>query len=75
MWLFFPDFQYRFRSSRSTAEFLTAASDRIVWAFNRPKTTRAVALDVSRSFDRIWHARLLHKLKGYGIPDELFGCV
>ena len=31
----FSDFQYGFRSSRSTADLLTVVSDRIVRAFNR----------------------------------------
>ena len=41
------DFQYGFRSSRSTAGLLTVVSDRIARAFNRAGATRAVALDVS----------------------------
>ena len=40
---------------------LTVASDRIARAFNRSGATRAVALDISKAFDRIWHAGLLHK--------------
>ena len=39
------DFQYGFRSSRSTADLLTVVSDRIARAFNRSGATRAVALD------------------------------
>ena len=60
------DFQYGFRSSRSTADLLTVVSDRIARAFNRSGATRAVALDISKAFDRIWHAGLLHKFKSYG---------
>ena len=48
----FSDFQYGFRSSRSTADLLTVVSDRIARAFNRSGTTRAVALDISKAFDR-----------------------
>ena len=40
----FSDFQYGFRSSRSTADLLTVLSDRIGRAFNRPGATRAVTL-------------------------------
>ena len=29
--------------------------------------TRAVALDISKAFERIWHAGILHKFKSYGI--------
>ena len=60
----FSDFQYGFRSSRSTADLLTVASDRIARAFNRSGPTRA--------FDRVWHAGLLHKLKSYGISGQTF---
>ena len=69
----FSDFQYGFRSFRSTADFLTVVSDRISRAFNRSGTTRAVALDISKAFDRVWHAGLLHKLKSYGISGQIFG--
>ena len=71
----FSDFQYGFRSSRSTADLLTVASDRIARAFNRSGATRAVALDLSKAFDRVWHAGLLHKLKSYGISGQTFGLI
>ena len=58
----FSDFQYGFRSSRSTANLLTVASDRIARAFNRYGATRAVAFDISRAFDRVKHACLPYKL-------------
>ena len=48
-------------------------SDRIARAFNRSEATRAVALDISKAFDRAWHAALLHKLKSYGISGQIFG--
>ena len=62
MWPFFPDFQFGFGSSRSTADLLTFVSDSIGRAFNRSGTTQPVALDISKAFDRVWHAGLLHKL-------------
>ena len=71
----FSDFQYGFRSSRSTANYLTVVSDRIARAFNRSGATRAVALDISKAFDRVWHAGLLHKLKSYGISGQIFDLI
>ena len=71
----FSDFQYGFRSSRSTADLLTVVSDRIARAFNRSGTTRAVTLHISKGFDRVWHAGLLHKRKSYGISDQIFGLI
>ena len=37
----FSDFQYGFRSSRSTTDLLTVVSDRIARAFNRSGATQA----------------------------------
>ena len=68
----FSGFQYGFRSSRSSADLLTVVSDRIARAFKRSGATRAVALDISKAFDRVWHAGLLHKLKSYGISGRIF---
>ena len=71
----FSDFKYGFRSSQSTADLLTIVSDRIARAFNRYGATRAVALDISKAFDRVWHAGLLHKLRSYGISGQIFGLI
>ena len=71
----FSDFQYGFGSSRSTADLLTVVSDRIARAFNRSGATRAVALDISKAFNRVWHAGLLHKLKSYRISGQIFGLI
>ena len=50
-------------------------SDRIARAFNRSGATRAVALDISKAFNRVWHAGILHKLKSYGISGQIFGLI
>ena len=71
----FSDFQYSFKSSGSTADLVTVLSDRIARAFNRSGATRAVALDISKAFDRVWHAGLLHKLKSYGVSDLIFDLI
>ena len=57
----FSDFQYGFRSWRSTANLLTVISDIIARAFNRSGATWAVVLDLSKAFDRIGHTGLLRK--------------
>ena len=71
----FSDFQYGFRSSQSTADLLTVVSDTIARAFSRSGTTQAVALDILKAFDRVWHAGLLYKLKSYGISGQIFGLI
>ena len=49
----FCDFQYGFRSSRSTVDLLTAVPDRITRVFNRSGATRGASLDISKAFDRV----------------------
>ena len=71
----YSEFQYGFRSSRSTADLLAVVSDRIARAFNRPGPNRAVVLDISKAFDRVWHAALLHKVQSYGTSGQVFGLV
>ena len=74
MWPF-SDFRYGFRASRSTANLLTVASDRIARTFNRSGATRAVVLDIYKAFDKVWHSGLLHKLKSYEISGQIFGLI
>ena len=33
------------------------------------------ALDISKGFDSVWHAGLLHKLKSYGISGQIFDLI
>ena len=70
----FSDFQYGLRSSQSTADLFTVVSERIARAFNRSGATQAMAVDISKAFDRVWHAGL-HKLKSYGISGQIFGLI
>ena len=53
-------------SSRSTADLLTVPGLGV---------TRAVALDISKAFDRVWYAGLLHKLKSNGISGQISGLI
>ena len=71
--VFFPDFQYGFWCPCSTANLLTVVFDRIDGAFNKSWATRAAALDVSKAFNRFWHAGLLHKPKQVINSPLIFG--
>ena len=53
----FSDFQYDVRFLQPTADLLTVVS------FTRSGATRAVALDISKAINRVWHTDLPHKLK------------
>ena len=44
-------------------------------AFNRSGATRAMAVDISKAFDRFWHPVLLHKRKSYGISGQIIGLI
>ncbi|XP_045447831.1 uncharacterized protein LOC123656168 [Melitaea cinxia] len=65
------DRQYGFRQHRSTGDLLVYATH--IWseAIDKHGEALAVSLDISKAFDRIWHARLISKLPSYGIPPGL----
>ena len=69
------DKQYGFRSSRSTADLLTVITERLLRALDKCGEARIVALDISKAFDKVWHAGLLHKLSSYGISGKLFSII
>ena len=68
-------FYYGVRSSQSTADLLTVVYDGIARPCNRSGAARAIALDISKAFDSVWNACLLHKIKCYGILGEIFGLI
>ena len=49
--------------------------DRIARVFNKSGASEALALGISKAFNRVWHVGLLHKLKSYGISDQIFGFI
>ena len=72
MWLFSGS-EYCFRPSRSNADLLTVVSERTATDFNKFGATRAVTLDISKAFDRVWHSGLLHELMSPGISGQILG--
>ena len=72
---FFSEFQYRFMSFQSTTNLLINVYDRIARTFIRSGAFRAVALDISKVSDRLWHAGVLNKRKPYGISGQIFGLI
>ena len=52
-----------------------SVSDRIARAFKKSGATQAIALDISKGFDRILQAGLFNKIKSYGISGQIFGLI
>ncbi len=71
----FSDSQYGFRAGRSTADVLTVISEKIYRSLNKSGEARAIALDISKAFDRVWHAGLLHKLSSYGVTGPFLNII
>ena len=69
------DSQYGFRSARSTADALTVITHRVSQALHDNLHARAVALDISKAFDKVWHKGLLLKLASYGISGNVLGVI
>ena len=67
----FSDFQYGFRSSRSTADLLAVVSDRVARAFNWSGLLELLHL----IYPRFLTSDLLHKLKSYGISGQIFSLI
>ena len=66
--------QSGFRPGDSTINQLLSITHSIYTAFEEvpSRETRAVFLDLSKAFDRVWHKGLLYKLKCNGISGSLF---
>ena len=61
----FSDICCALRSFRLTADLLTVVFDRTARDFNRSGPAGAVALDISKAFDRVCLVGLLHKLMSH----------
>jgi ribonucleases P/MRP protein subunit RPP40 len=51
---------------------LTVITEKFYRALDRRGDIRAISLDISKAFDKVWHAGLLRKLSSYGISGNVF---
>src|ERR1700755_420669 len=65
------DCQNDFRKERSTDDFLSLLSDSLSSTLRGFGESFAVALDISKAFDRVWHKALISKLPSFGIYPSL----
>mgnify|MGYP001455559640 CR=1 FL=1 len=63
--------QSGFRPGDSTIYQLLSITTTIYNGFENHDETRAIFLDISKAFDKVWHEGLLYKLKCNGISDSL----
>ena len=69
------DHQYGFRKAMSTGDLLAYAVH--VWssALESCGESRVISLDISKTFDRVWHKGLLAKLPMFGLHHTLINWI
>ena len=63
-------FQSGFTSGDSTINQLTYLYNTLCRALDSGKEVRVIFCDISKAFDRVWHAGLVHKLQAAGISGN-----
>ena len=60
--------QSGFRNSRGTGDNLLFMTQKIQECLNRGKKVCGIYFDISKAFDKVWHAGLIYKLIGLKVP-------
>ena len=69
-------FQSGFRAARSTTDNLVYLTERMKQALRSKATGRYVTMfDIHKAFDRVWHCKLLSKLKDIGISGNMYNVI
>ena len=63
--------QSGFRPGDSTINQLLSITNDIYESFEKNAETRAIFLDISKAFDKVWHEGLIHKLRANGFRGEV----
>ena len=72
---FLYTYQSGFRPGDSTINQLIYITHQIYLAFESGKEVRVTFLDISKAFDKVWHAELLKKLGSLGVRDPLLAWI
>ena len=67
-----PLAQAGFRKKRSTTDHLVKLNEHIKQARFKRRIMLSCFLDITKAFDTVWHAKLLSRLKSWGIPTNLY---
>ena len=70
-----PHNQCGFRKNRSTTDHIVKLSNQIKHQFSKRKGILATFFDVRKAYDRVWHHRLLLKLKQIGFSGNILAFV
>ena len=62
--------QSGFKSGDSCINQLLSITHEIYSSFDDGFEVRSVFLDISKAFDKVWHERIIFKLKQNGISDD-----
>ena len=71
----FPENYFKNSDLDDLAISLHILSNRVTRALDRLGATQPVALDMTKAFDKVWHAGVLNKLISYTISGWLFGLI
>ena len=63
--------QSGFRTGDSCINQLLSITHDIYHSFDEGFETRAIFLDISKAFDKVWHEGLIYKLRLYGFSGDL----
>ena len=64
------DRQYGFRHQRSTGDLLSLITEKWNSSIHQFGESKAVALEISKAFDTVWHEALLTKLEAYEVANS-----
>ena len=67
--------QSGFRPGDSCINQLLSATHEVYQSFDDNLEVRAVFLDISKAFDKVWHKGLIFKLKQNGISDKILNII